>query len=141
MKRSNSALVIGACGALSMLSAGALFAQTKYPYIDAVYPPVVTRGATATVEVSASGSVKTAWSALVSGEGVRAEVLPRSEEKKLPDGAAAVRVEVAPGAAVGPRDLRLATGDALTTVATLYVTDLPSILEAGSHAGPAEAQE
>jgi hypothetical protein len=141
MKFSNSARAAAACAFLSMLSAGAVFAQTKYPYIDAVYPPVVTRGAATTVEVSASGNLKTAYLALVSGEGVRAEVLPRSEEKKLPDGSAAVKLEVAPGAAVGPRDLRLATGEALTTVATIYVTDLPAVLEGPKHSGPAEAQE
>src|SRR5687767_7197111 len=110
MKPRHSTGPAAVCAA-ALLAAGALPAQTKYAYIDAVYPPVVTRGAATTVEISASGSLKTAYLALVEGEGVRAEVLKRTEEKKLPDGAAAVRLEVAPDAAVGPRDLRVATGE------------------------------
>jgi hypothetical protein len=123
--------------------AAPLAAQTKYPYIDAVHPVAVSRGTSVEVRIQASGNLKTAHAVLVDGDGVRAEVLPRSGEegKKLPDGAAAVRIEAAPDAPPGIRDIRLVTEEAITTSARFYVTDLPVTVEKDSHGTRAESQE
>ena len=91
----------------------------------------------------ANGSLKTAHRALVDGDGVRAEVLPRSEAegKKLPDGTATVRIDAAPDAPLGVRDIRLVTEEAITTSARFYVTDLPVTVEKDAHGTRTDSQE
>ncbi|MBI4583799.1 MAG: PPC domain-containing protein [Planctomycetes bacterium] len=123
------------------LFSSAILAQTRYPYIDFVMPLMVQRGTAARLEVQTTGSVKTAVQALIEGEGVRAEVLPHTAENKLPDNRAAVQLEIAPGAALGPREIRLATEEAITTPAEFYITDLPVAEESGKGNSLAAAQE
>ncbi|HLU49436.1 MAG TPA: hypothetical protein VK116_15170, partial [Planctomycetota bacterium] len=110
-----------------------LHAQTKYPGVDAVFPLAVTRGQATEVEVRTNGDVQTAYAALVGSTNVRAEVVPRSEERKIPNQNAIVRIEPAADAPVGPCDLRLAARQAITTVCRIYITDLPAANESDDH--------
>jgi hypothetical protein len=135
-----SAGVLAALGALVGWPAP-LGAQTKYPYIDAVFPMAVSRGGATVLEVQASGSLKTAYKALVDGEGVRAAIEKPAGDQKVPDGTARVRVEVDPAAAVGTREIRLVTEEAITTAARFYVTDLPAVAEKTQSASLKEALE
>ncbi len=115
-------------------------AQTKYPNVNRIHPLAVTRGRTTEVELQFDGTVRTASLALVEGSGIRAEVVERSEERKISDNRAIVRLEVADDAAIGPRDIRLVTGEAITTLARVYVTDLDGALEQGKHGTREQAQ-
>ena len=118
-----------------------LHSQTKYPGLDLLYPVVVSRGTATEVDVHTNGDVQSAHLALVEGPGLKAAVLPRPDgEKKLPAGRARIRVDVDAEAPNGPRDLRLVTDEAITTVGRLYVSDLPAILEAESHSDVGTSQ-
>ncbi|MFO0947647.1 MAG: PPC domain-containing protein [Planctomycetota bacterium] len=111
---------------------------TKYPGLESLLPVAVEMGKTTNVEIRTNGDVTTSYKVLVEGEGVTGKVLPRV--KNQAPGIAVVALTVAPDAAVGPREIRLATKEAVTTLGRLYVTAHPAQVEVTKHQTREEAQ-
>ena len=114
-------------------------AATKYPGLNYVLPLSVPRGATTVVAIDTNGDVTSAYKALIEGEGVTARVLPR--EKKQKSGRSRVELTVAADAAIGPREIRLATKQALTTLGRVYVTHHSTATEAAKNDSRGKAQK
>jgi hypothetical protein len=125
-----------------LLLAGQAAAQTPHPEITYIVPGAVRRGATGEVTVvarQARRGFETASQVFFSGEGLGAEVLPRAA--KEPVERRRLKVTVAPDAAPGLREVRVATGSGISSIGELLVVDDPVIVEAsGAHATPATAQ-
>ena len=140
---------------LALLAAGILAglapAQTSYPMITHVSPVAVQRGKTVEVTVSGQQDFAGAYKFLVEGTGITAEVIPGAPTKAPPKGkgktppAAAVRsvklkLTVAPDAALGVREFRLASPLGISTLGQLLVVADPVVSEAGDNNTLAKAQ-
>jgi len=124
-------------------------AQTAYPMLMSVRPVAVQAGTTAEVTVSSRYTMFGAYQALVSGEGVAAEVVP--PEVKEPEGKPEelpkkptveklkLRITAAADALPGIRDVRVATPQGVSTVAQLVVVRDPVVSESGANDTPAQA--
>lgn len=118
-------------------------AQTSYPMLTQVFPAGVQRGKTTEVTVSGSHNFAGAFKVLFEGQGLSAEVVPpapprtgdgkRGESKKgdkKPDvDSVTLKVTAAPDAAVGVRELRVATPRGVSSTGLLVVGDEPEITE------------
>jgi hypothetical protein len=113
---------------LGFVAGGAATAQTPFPGVTSAFPCVVERGKTATVRLNANHPLDEAYKVLIGGSGVTGKVAKRGP--KDPKNSANVELTVAADADLGPREIRLATKKALTTVALVYVTPLAVTLEA-----------
>jgi hypothetical protein len=135
------------------------FGQTGFPGVTSAYPLAVERGKTTVVTLAANRPLATAYKALVSGKGITAKVLPpetkppepppvkgRKADAKAPKRPARMtmapstmanqcRVEltVAADADLGPRELRVALPNTLSTMALVYVSSLPASLEVAAN--------
>ena len=108
-------------------------------------PAAVQAGRTAEVEVRSRYSMFGAYEVLVSGEGVRGEVVPppfKLEDLAKPPNLEklTVRFTVAADALPGVRDVRVATPRGISTVAQLVVVRDPVMAEAAKNDTPADAQ-
>lgn len=121
-------------GSMVAVSHGA----TKYPGLESLLPVLVEAGKTTVVEIRTNGDVSSAYKVLVDGAGMSGKVLERA--KNQPAGIARVEISVAANAPVGPREIRLATKEAVTTLGRLYVTSFPADVEAARHQTREEAQ-
>lgn len=108
-------------------------AQTSFPMITHVTPVAVQRGTGAEVTVECrTSSLAGAYKVLVEGAGVTAEVLPGKEapkaDPKLPAPvvtACKLKVTVAPDAAVGVREFRIASALGISSLGQLLIVDAP----------------
>ncbi len=124
--------------ALALL-AGPAVAQTSYPMITHVAPVAVQRGKTTVVTVAGQMNFAGTYKALFEGGGIRARVLPA--KGKAPALVRAVRLEltVAPDAAPGVREFRLASSLGVSSVGQLVVTEHPVVEEKGDNNALARA--
>jgi hypothetical protein len=121
--------------------------QTAYPMLMSLRPVAIQAGTTVETQVSSRYSLAGAYQVLVSGEGVRGEVV--QDEPKKDDGAKKpaatdklkIRLSAAENALPGIRDLRLATPQGISTVGQLLVVRDPVVLESSKNDTPADAQE
>src|SRR4051812_49931062 len=109
-------------------------------------PVAVQAGTTVEATVSSRYSMQGAYQVLISGTGVKGQVVP--QEPKKDDAAQKPAVEklkiklaAAAEAMPGIRDVRVATPQGVSTVAQLLVVRDPVIVEAGSNDTPAQAQQ
>src|SRR5690606_8340794 len=72
-------------------------------------------------------------------EQITAKILPR--EAKQPAGVVEVELTVPDDAPIGPREIRIATKEAVTTVGRFYVTDMPVVDESRKNDTREEAQQ
>jgi hypothetical protein len=125
-----------------LLLASQAAAQTPHPEITYILPNAVRRGTTSEVTVVARQprrGFETASQVFFSGTGLRGEVLPRDE--KAPPERRKARVTVAPDAALGLREVRVATGSGVSSLGELLVVDDPVVAETSrAHDTPATAQ-
>ncbi|MFM8272182.1 MAG: PPC domain-containing protein [Gemmata sp.] len=114
-------------------------AQTSFPMVTHVTPVAVQRGAAAEVTVECrTSSLAGAYKVFVEGAGVTAEVVPGKEAPKAADPKAPaallpsckLKVTVAPDAAVGVREFRIASSLGISSLGQLLVVDAPVIPEA-----------
>lgn len=124
---------------LLAIASSSAHAVTKYPGLNYVYPLSVRRGATTVVTIDTNGDVKTAYKALVEGNEIAAKVLPRAE--KQPAGVVEVELSIPEDATVGPREIRIAAKEAVTTVGRFYVTDMPVANETPRNDALEQAQQ
>ncbi len=126
----------------SLLLAGLMVcpagAQTSYPMITHTTPVAVQRGQTAVVTVAGQMDFTGVYKALFQGGGITAEVVPpavpkKAPRQKLPVRAVQLKVTVAPDAAPGVREFRLASALGISSVGQLLVVDDPVVQESGNN--------
>ena len=131
-------------GAALLLSAMPAPAQTSYPMVTHVLPGAVQTGVTS--EVTVHGRMNFAGASLVhvEGTGVNAELVPPkpAKDKNVPTKPTSVKimVTVAADATLGPRELRIATAQGISSVGQLVITDHPVAREKGKHGVISDAQ-
>jgi hypothetical protein len=128
-----------------LLAAAPALAQTSFPMITHATPAAVQRGKVAEVVVEGQMNFFGAYKVLFEGAGISAEVLPEKLPKVVPPQKPQVRrvkvkVTVAPDAALGVREFRVATSLGISSVGQLVVVDEPVVAEAPSNDTPAQAQ-
>lgn len=130
--------------AVLWLSPGwAVHAQTSYPMLTHTMPVAVQRGKTTEVTVEGKMNLAGVYKALFDGTGISAEVLytPPTGKAGAPAVVPSVRLKltVAPDAALGPREFRVASTFGLSSVGQLLVVDDPVVVESGVNNTPAQA--
>jgi hypothetical protein len=132
---------------LAWLLEGTSHAQTAYPMLMSLRPVAVQAGTTVEALVSSRYSMAGAYQVLVSGEGVRGEVLP-DEPKNVDAGKKPsttdklkIRLSAAEDALPGIRDFRIATPHGISTVGQLLIVRDSVVLENARNDIPADAQE
>lgn len=121
-------------------------AQTAYPMLMSLKPVAVEAGTTVEATVSSRYSMQGAYQVLISGTGVKGQIVPPEPRK---DDAAKkpaleklkIKLAAAGDAMPGIRDVRVATPQGISTVAQLVVVRDPVIVETGSNDTPAQAQQ
>lgn len=114
-------------------------AQTSYPMVTRVEPTVVRQGETVTIVVAGGGSFAGATALLFEGPGLAATVLD-SDAKEQPKGrnraTGSVKAEltVAHDAPLGPRELRVATPQGISSIGQVVVVADPVAVEADDKA-------
>jgi hypothetical protein len=127
--------------------------QTSYPMTLRVEPSAVTRGRSVEITVTGQENFDGAWAVLCQPPGLRGEVL---KVEKVPQKAAQrgggrrrratsqvqARLSVGPDAPLGPRELRVATPQGMSSIGLVVVVDHPVVAEADDLANdlPAKAQ-
>ena len=130
--------------ALLLLSAGRTSAQTSYPMITHTMPVAVQRGRTTEVTVEGQMNFAGVYKALFEGTGIQAEVVPAEAPKggkapPPPVRSVKLRLTVAPDAALGVREFRVASSLGLSSIGQLLVVDDPVVVESGVNNTPGQA--
>lgn len=131
---------------LLLAVAAAARADTFYPMVMSVAPVAVQAGATTECEVSARYSLHGAYKVFVTGDGVTGEVDPPKVDPKAPAAKPAVpklkvRFKATPDALPGPREVRVATPQGVSTVGQIVVVRDPIVREAPNNDTLKSAQE
>jgi hypothetical protein len=111
-------------------------AQTSFPMITHVSPVAVQRGTTAEVAVEGQLNFQGAYKALFAGGGITAEVVPSPAPKatvKPLVKSVKLKVTIAPDAALGVREFRLATTLGISSLGQLLIVDEPVVQESGAN--------
>jgi hypothetical protein len=113
-------------------------AQTSFPMVTHVSPVAVQRGTSAEVTVECrTSSLAGAYKVLTDGTGVAAEVVAGKEPAKPADPktplpnvpSCKLKVTVAPDAALGVREFRIASSLGISSLGQLVIVDAPVIAE------------
>src|SRR4051794_22162447 len=113
--------------ALTVLAlATAARADTFYPMLMSVAPVAVQAGATTECEVRARYNLHGAYQVFVTGDGITGEPEPQKPDPKAPNtkrptDRLQVKFKVAPDATPGPREVRIATPQGVSTVGQIVV--------------------
>jgi Bacterial pre-peptidase C-terminal domain len=137
---------------LVSMTAESVDAQTSYPMTLRIDPIAVQRGRVAEITVLGRENWNGAWALLCEGNGLRGEI-SSVEKVEVPQtkargggrrGTTQVKgkLEVAWDAPLGPRELRVATPQGVSSVGVIVVVDAPVVAEADdlSNDRPAGAQ-
>jgi hypothetical protein len=119
--------------------------QTAYPMLMSVKPVAVQVGKSAELTVSARYTMAGAYQVLISGEGVRGEVLPSEAKPTDPAKKATVektkiKMTASDKALPGVRDVRLATPQGVSTIGQVVIVRDPVIVETGANDKPEQSQ-
>ncbi len=127
---------------LASITAEPAQAQTSYPMTLRVDPIAVSRGQTVEIDLSGRENFSGAWKLLCEGPGLRGEVqlVETAQPKTKARGGGGgrrgranaqvrARLEVAADAPLGPRELRVATPQGVSSVGLVVVVDGPVITE------------
>jgi hypothetical protein len=115
-------------------------AQTSFPMITHTIPVAVQRGTVSEIVVHGRMDFQGAYQVLFQGSGITAEVLAETPAKKIAVSQVKLKVTVAPDAALGVRDFRIATRLGVSSIGQLVIVDAPVVAEAAKNDTPAEAQ-
>src|SRR5690242_276587 len=106
-------------------------ADTFYPMLMSISPVAVQAGQTTECEVNARYNLHGAYKVFVTGAGVAGEVdSPKPEKAKPQVGRLKVRFKAAADAMLGPREVRIATPQGVSTVGQIVVVRDPIVREA-----------
>jgi hypothetical protein len=129
-------------------------AQTSYPMLLRVEPVAVTRGRTVEITIAGQQNFRGAFELLCQQPGLRGEVLkvedvarprakarPNRRRRATPQVRA--RLEVSALAPLGPREIRVATPQGVSSAGQIVIVDDPVVAEADDRANdkPASAQK
>src|SRR5262245_33824411 len=134
------------CAAVCTLGVSNVQAQTSFPMITHVHPVALQRGKAAEVTVEGQMNFYGAYKALFEGAGISAEIIPQKAPAAVPPAPPQLRntklkITVAPDAALGVREFRIATELGISSVGQLIIVDDPVVLEKpGANNIPADAQ-
>ncbi|SIN86852.1 pre-peptidase C-terminal domain-containing protein [Singulisphaera sp. GP187] len=139
--------------ALALLLAPELArAQTSYPMLTRVTPTAARRGETVEITIVGGGRFDGAWQLLCEGPGLAGTVLdgatpPAGDPKAMrrggrTSGTVKASVTIAPDAPLGPREIRVATPQGISSVGLIVVVDDRVVTEADDAANdrPESAQ-
>lgn len=119
-----------------LLPMAAARGQTSYPMVSRVEPAAVRRGQTVELTLSTStnggGDVSGAFAVLAQPHGLRGEVIASDKvdvKAGRASGSVRIRLEAAPDAPLGPRELRVATPRGASSVVLVVVVDGPVVTE------------
>jgi len=131
-------------GLLLLALTGSVAGQISYPMITHVSPVAVQRGQATDVVVEGQMNFHGVSQALFQGSGIKAEILdkpvPRPAAGPLPlVKSIKLKLTVDADAALGVRELRLASPLGLSSVGQLLIVDAPVIQEAGNNNTLAQA--
>jgi hypothetical protein len=118
-----------------MLLASLAPAQTSYPMITHMHPVAVQRGSTVEVTVEGQMNFAGTYKALFEGTGISAEIAGTAPVKgkaaPAPGQVRAVKMKltIAPDAALGVREFRLASALGVSSVGQLLIVDDPVVIE------------
>jgi hypothetical protein len=120
-------------------------AQTSYPMLGRVEPTALQQGKAAEVTISGTGNFAGAWQMLCEGPGLGGEVLGREATTagpKVQKTSIKARLTAEADAPLGPREIRVATPQGVSSVGLVVVVDSPVDTEADDRANdqPAQAQ-
>lgn len=109
-------------------------AQTSFPMITHTQPVAVERGKTTVVTVEGQQNFLGVYKALFEGTGITAEVIDEAPPKAVPPQKPLVKsvklkVTVAPDAALGVREFRLASKLGVSSIGQLVIVDDPVVGE------------
>lgn len=125
--------------------AGVAHAQTSFPMVTHAHPTAVQRGKTTEVVVTGQQNFFGAYKVLFQGTGLSADIVPTEAPKaqapqKPTVNNVKLKITVAPDAALGVRDFRIATSLGISSIGQLVVVDDPVVQEAAANNTPAQAQ-
>ena len=117
-------------------------AQTSYPMLGRVEPTALQRGQRSEITISGKGSFAGAWQLLCEGPGLSGEVLDAKEAPAGVDregrgrqaGSVKARLSADADAPLGPREIRVATPQGISSVGLVVVVDDPVVPEADDKA-------
>jgi hypothetical protein len=124
--------------ALVLFFPGLVLSQTSYPMITHTTPVAVQRGRTVEVSVEGQMNFFGAYKVLVEGTGLQAEVVPARAPSANPPQRPQVRsvklrLSVAPDAALGVREFRIATSLGVSSIGQMLVVEEPVVQESGDN--------
>lgn len=136
-------IVLAVIALLAVRDAGA---QTSYPMLMSIKPVAVQVGQSSEHTVASRYTMYGAFEVLVTGEGVRGEVVPPDvkpgNDGKIPNlEKLKVRFTADAGALPGVRDIRVVTPNGVSTVGQLVVVRDPVVVEADKNDSPQTAQQ
>jgi hypothetical protein len=136
------AAMLAICGSAAVQSTA--FAQTSYPMVMSLNPVAVQAGASGEVEFNSRYSMFGANQVLISGDGVKGEVLhPEVKKGAKPPSLTKIKVKftVEPNALLGARDVKLMTPQGVSTVGQLVIVRDPVFTEKEGNNTKEKAQE
>src|SRR5437868_1035044 len=129
-------------------------AQTSYPMTMRVEPTAVTRGRTVEVTIGGRENFEGAWALLCQDPGLqgqirKVEAVERPQARSRPGGRRQAtpqiraRLDVSTDAPLGPREIRVATPQGVSTVGLVVVVNDPVVVEGDDQANdrPETAQK
>jgi hypothetical protein len=117
-----------------------LHAQTSYPMLSRVEPTAVQRGTTVELKISGTGNFAGAWQLLCEHPGLTGAVQGADAAGADPKAARPARTSIrarltaAADAPLGPRELRVATPQGISSVGLVVLVDSPVVAEADDRA-------
>jgi hypothetical protein len=120
-------------------------AQTSYPMLSRIEPVAVTRGQTVEITIAGQQNFDGAFGLLCEQPGLRGDVLKvemaeqpqakaRTNRRRRATPQLRARLEVSALAPLGPRELRIATPQGASSVASVVVVDYPVVVEGDDQA-------
>lgn len=121
------------------------YGQQSYPMLMSIDPVAAQVGATSEHVVKSRYTMEDAYDVLISGEGVRGEVVlpePKEQDKK-PSALQSLklRFKVDSDATPGVRDFRIATPTGISTTGQLFIAKDPVVVESGDNNTVEKANE
>jgi hypothetical protein len=140
MQRHPFRIILASVAAGACLLSHAGRAQTSYPMTTRVEPTAVTRGRTVDLVISGQENFEGSWALLCQGPGLRGESVQvelaeppqgktRARGRRRATAQVRARLEVAHDAPLGPREIRVATPQGVSSVGLVVVVDDPVVSE------------
>jgi hypothetical protein len=140
MRRVGFAVIFVAVARISGLMSEDCLAQTSYPMTTRVEPTAATRGRTVELLISGQENFDGAWAVLCQGPGLHGEVVKvetpdrpqarsRPAARRHTNAQVRATIEVAHDAPLGPREIRVATPQGVSSVGLVVVVDDPVVSE------------